>query len=295
MAIAGSEERLEGALQGTLVMPTTTTDLGVVVLHGSSGRPDLERARIFARHGAISLALHWFGGKGQVPGICEVPLEDLFVAIDRMQRMGCERIALVGTSKGAEAALLLAVHDPRIVAVIGVSPSSVVWANTGPGRDGEAWPQRSSWTLAGTPLPFVAYDPYWRPQKRDGLVTYRTFHQQSLQRFAVEAIAAAIPVERIEGTVLLVAGEDDALWPSDEFARAIVARRAAASKATSLVIHPGAGHRVLLPGETKPRSTLHAHGGSDDADAALGQAAWKEITALLRLETDTVWPVTGGT
>lgn len=279
------EEQLAGTVQGTLVRPSSHGDLGVVVLHGSSGRPDLERAQIFAKHGALALALHWFGGKGQVPGICEIPLEDFFAAVDHMKGLGCARVALIGASKGAEAALLVAAHDSRIDTVIGVSPSSVVWANTGPGRDGEAWPQRSSWTLAGMPLPFVAYDPYWRPQKRDGLVGYRSFHQQSLQRFAKEAVEATIPVERIEGKVLLVAGGDDALWPFDEFAREIVARRHTASKATGLVVHPDAGHRVLFPGETKPRSPLHAHGGDDLADAALGRAAWKEISRLLNLET----------
>jgi uncharacterized protein len=277
------EERLDGAVQGTVVTPTSPSGLGVVVLHGSSGRPDLERARLFANHGALSLALHWFGGEGQVPGICEVPLETFFLAVDRMMQFGCDRIALVGTSKGAEAALLTAIHDSRIEAVIAVSPSSVVWANTGPGRDGEAWPQRSSWTLSDASLPFVAYDPYWRPQKRDGLVSYRSFHEQSLSRFAKEAVDSAIPVERIDAAVLLVAGGDDALWPSEPFARAIVARRAAASKETSLIVRPDAGHRVLFPGETKPRSTLHAHGGSDEADSALGRAAWKEIVALLTL------------
>ncbi len=286
------EETLKGAVQGTLVEPTSFNGLGVVVLHGSSGRPDLERARLFASHGALGLALRWFGGEGQVPGICEVPLETFFAAVDFTSRR-CDRIVLIGTSKGAEAALLTAIHDDRLQAVVGLSPSSVVWANTGPGRDGEAWPQRSSWTVGGAPLPFVAYDPYWRPVRRDGLTAYRSFHEQSLRRFAAEAIDAAIPVERIQGEVLLVAGGDDALWPSDWFARALVGRRAEASKATRLVVHPEAGHRTLLPGETKPRSSLHAHGGSDEADAALGSAAWTEIADLLALRTIEASPSRG--
>jgi uncharacterized protein len=89
-----------------------------------------------------------------------------------------------------------------------------------------------------------------------------------------------IPVEQIDADVLLVAGGDDALRPSELSAQAIVARRAEASKATSLVINPDAGHRLLLPGEIKLRSSLHARGGSDEADAALGQAAWGEIMML---------------
>jgi hypothetical protein len=69
-------------------------------------------------------------GEGQIPGICEVPLESFMPATDKLVEAGCTRIAYVGTSKGAEAALLLAVHDPRIDTVIAFSPSSVVWANS---------------------------------------------------------------------------------------------------------------------------------------------------------------------
>lgn len=58
--------------------------------------------------------------------------------------------------KGAEAALPNAIDDARVDYVIGISPSSVVWANIGAGRDGVEWPQRSSWTRAGVPLPFIA-------------------------------------------------------------------------------------------------------------------------------------------
>jgi dienelactone hydrolase len=280
-----AEEKLTGAVLGTLVAPTSGSDLGVLVLHGSSGRQDLERARLFANQGGLSLALQWFGGEDQAPGICEVPLETFFTAVDYLKRTGCDRIALIGTSKGAEAALLTAVHDHRIGTVIAVSPSHVVWGNVGPGRDGEVWPQRSSWTLNGNALPFVASDPYWRRETRDGLMSYRSLYEQSLRRFAIEAEAATIPVEQIDADVLLVAGGDDALWPSEASARAIAARRAEASRPTSLVFNPDAGHRVLLPGETKPRSSLHAHGGSNEADAALGRAAWDQIVQMLRFGT----------
>ena len=56
--------------------------IGVAVLAGSSGRVDVERARLLARHGALALALRWLGGEGQPPGICEVPLETFGAAVD---------------------------------------------------------------------------------------------------------------------------------------------------------------------------------------------------------------------
>jgi hypothetical protein len=80
-----------------------------------------------------------------------------------------------------------------------------------------------------------------------------------------------------------VAGGDDALWPSDAFARYIADRLGRFGKNATVVGHPEAGHRVLLPGETTPRSTRNAYGCNDAADLALGRSAWRAIVNLLRL------------
>jgi hypothetical protein len=277
------EMALTGDLQGTLLTPEPHNDLGIIVMAGSSGRVDVERAHLFAAQGAVTLALRWFGGEGQIPGICEIPLETFSIAIDRLVQLGCGRIALVGTSKGAEAALLTAIHDPRVDAVVAISPSSIVWGNVGPGRDGVAWPERSSWTLAGVPLPFAPWDPDSKREYRNGLVSYRSQYEHCLRRFASKVEAATILVERTNAGIVLVAGEDDALWPSAWFARSIAERLARSARHSTLVTHPQAGHRVLLPNETTPRSALHAHGGNDQADMALGRLAWDAIRALLHL------------
>jgi hypothetical protein len=168
------EASLSRDLQGPILKPAEQTGWGVVVLAGSSGRVDVARARLFAGLGAVCIALRYFGGERQPPGICEVPLEVFTRATDRLIEEGCERVAYVGTSKGAEAALLIATDDPRVRVVAATSPSSVVWVNIGPGIDGVAWPQRSSWTRGGVPLPFIKYNETWRPERREGLVTYRS-------------------------------------------------------------------------------------------------------------------------
>ncbi|MDF3213971.1 acyl-CoA thioesterase [Mesorhizobium sp. M7A.F.Ca.CA.001.09.2.1] len=279
-AQAAIEENLSGAVAGTLFRcPQATT--GVVVLGGSSARVDVGRARLFANEGSSALALQWFGGEGQPPGICEIPLETFFAATDCLLETGCHRIVYVGTSKGAEASLLAAVHDPRIDAVVAISPSSVIWGNIGAGRDGVSWPERSSWSLDGIPLPFVPTDPNWTPEYVDGLVSYRGLFEHCLKTSRQEAAAATIPVETASAEILLVAGGDDALWPSLWFATEIVRRRSEAGKITHLVSSPDAGHRILLPGENTPRSTLHAHGGNDEAESRLGRMAWEGIRELL--------------
>jgi len=277
------ETVLSGDVQGALLTPESPGDLGVVVLAGSSGRVDVARAKLFATRGAVTIALRWFGGEGQVPGICEVPLETFKLATSRIIEEGCKKIAYVGTSKGAEAALLTAIDDPRVDYVIAISPSSVVWANIGVGRDGIEWPQRSSWTREGAQLPFIAYDVSHQPGQREGLTSYRSRHEQSLVTYAADLAEASIPVENARAEILLVAGGDDALWPSDTFASSIADRLKVAGKNAVLVHHPEAGHRVLLPGETTPRSSLHSHGGNDIADRELGNAAWNAISKLLNL------------
>ena len=74
-----------------------------------------------------------------------------------------------------------------------------------------------------------------------------------------------------------MAGGVDALWPSEPFAQSIADRFARFGKNAVVASHPEAGHRVLLPGETTPRSTRNAHGGSYDADLALGRSAWAAL------------------
>ena len=98
--------------------------------------------------------------------------------------------------------------------------------------------------------------------------------------------AATIPVERFFGDVLLVAGGDDRVWPSVDFARRIEARRAAYDLPTTLVTHPEAGHRVVLPGETVATGGASmARGGTEAADRALGLLAWPEIRRVLGAPT----------
>jgi len=280
-----TEQTLAGPVQGMAVRPEgASSSTGVLVLAGSSGRVDIERARLLARHGALALALQWFGGPGQSPGICEIPLETFTAAIDWLVEQGGQRIGIVGLSKGAEAALLVAVRDPRVAAVVAISPSSVAWANVGPGYDGADYPYRSSWSWEGQPLPFVPYDETWTPLVDQHPVSFRPLYEASLRAHPEAAADAAIPIERARGDVLLIAGEDDALWPSAAFAEALAARRHAAGRPVESITHPDAGHRPIFPDEAPPAPSTHvAHGGNPTANAALGRAAWPAALACLNL------------
>jgi len=251
----------------------------VLVLSGSSGRIERERARLLARNGAAALTFRWFGGIGQPPGICEVPLETFLPALDQLADLS-DRVVVLGVSKSAEAALLPAARDSRITSVLGLAPTSVVWANVGAGLDGQDRPQRSSWSWQGLPLPFVPYDDNWEPD--DDPPSYRSSYEQSLQVAGAAAEAARIPVEAITADVLLAAGGDDQVWPSLEHARAIATRRSAAGRPTQIVTDPAAGHQLILPGELVVAGGQRmARGGSETADRALGAQLWPYLLALL--------------
>jgi uncharacterized protein len=123
---------------GVLVVPENDDPrCAVLVLSGSSGRVEVDSARLLAARGAAALSTRWFGD---------------------------EHVAVMVVSKDAEASLLLASRDTRIRAVAALSPSSVVWANVGPGIDGAQRPPRSSWTEGGEPLRFVPYYDPWLPR-----------------------------------------------------------------------------------------------------------------------------------
>ncbi|MBX5185084.1 acyl-CoA thioesterase [Rhizobium sp. NZLR5] len=279
--IAYDIEQLDGKVRGAFLQGVNSGKTGVIVLGGSSGRVDTARAGLLAEVGARTLALQWFGGANQSPGICEIPLETFIDGTDLLVSRGCERIVMVGPSKGAEAALLASTIDQRINAVIAISPSSVVWGNIGAGVDRIAWPERSSWSFGRAPLDFVPADINWQKEYRDGLVSYRSFFERCLTNDLQANRRARIPVENSAADLILVAGGSDALWPSDDFAREIVQSRHAHGRSATLIFDQDAGHRILFPGETTPRSTLHAHGGTDEADARLGQKAWRAIAAML--------------
>ena len=254
--------------------PERPCGTAVLILAGSSGRVESGRAELFARHGARARAIRWFGGVGQRPAPREVPIE-LFAAQLELLREEHDRIAILGTSFGAEAALVTASLFP-VDATVAIAPSSVVWS----GNDGGEW--SSHWTHRGTPLPAVRFDADWTPSTDPP--EYRSLYEASLELDAERTAAATIAVERIPGRLVLVAGDDDRVWPSDRFAEAIACRRREHGRGTTVVSHPSAGHRVLLPGEPAPTGGVRmGRGGTASADAALGALAWPEIALALRL------------
>lgn len=262
-----------GDPEGVRWVPEQRVGAGALVLAGSSGRIDEERAKLFASHGCVAESIRWFGGRGQHDGPWDIPLETFFRRIEDLQRT-CDRVYVIGSSFGAEAALLCGAHLPDLAGVIAFAPSDVVWA----GYDGGDR-ETSHWTLNGERLPYVPLD--WRQDVRESPPRFRPVYEQSRRTFADRVPAATIAVDRIE-RLILVAGGDDQVWPSVMHADRIQALRQATGRPTMVVTDPGAGHRTILPGESVvTRGSLMQRGGTETADRQLGARAWDAITALL--------------
>lgn len=192
--------------------------VAVLLLGGSEGGRSEHRAQALAREGFPVLAVAYFKAKGTPDHLDMIPLEYFEQPIEWLAGQEAVRdgkIVVAGSSKGGELALLLASRHPRLAGAIGISPSSVVFQ----GIPKVFWPPRSSWSDHGEPVPFVPYD-YTQPVDPQDLLP---LYQRTLEQTdAVEN--AAIPVERINGPVLLLSGVDDTIWPATDMCDDIITR-----------------------------------------------------------------------
>ncbi|QPZ39898.1 acyl-CoA thioester hydrolase/BAAT C-terminal domain-containing protein [Paramicrobacterium chengjingii] len=268
--------------EGVQWIPDQHSGDGVLVLAGSSGRVDSDRARKFADHGCRSESIRWFGGHHQHDGPWEIPLETFLERITALKE-SCDRVYVVGTSFGSEAALLCGAHSDAVSGVVAFAPSDVVWA----GFDSEQR-ETSHWTSEGEPLPYVPFD--FQSNAQQSPPRYLPLYERSRATFADRIASATIPVERIKSLVL-VAGGDDQVWPSVAHATRIRDARDGCGYPTDLVTDDAAGHRTILPGESVAvGGTVMHRGGTETADRALGFAAWGAITRMLDADSNNPQP-----
>jgi dienelactone hydrolase len=273
-------------LTGTLFVPTSTRPTRALLVLGGSegGNSAADVAALLASRGYTTLSLAYFGVAPLPPELDRIPLEYFGRAIDFLGAqpgVDSTAIGVLGTSKGAEAALLVASRDPRVRAVVAYAPSHVAWSCICSAAT------HSSWSLDGTDVPHV-------PPGRDpsvttaaGQPTRPVVHYRHRLRDSAAVERARIGVERINGPVMLLAGEDDALWPSAEMARAVRMRLATTPgrSGDSLLVYAGAGHRIgkaFLPaGTTRVAGGRIETGGTARANTAAQAAAWPRVVRFL--------------
>lgn len=225
---------------------------GVVALSGSGGGVPNWWGDLLAPRGIAVLAAAYFGVEPLPSALCEVPVETVAAAGEWLRRradIGGRHVGLVGGSKGAELALLAASTYPDLFGpVAAIAPQCVTWFGvdlTGEVVDASA---RSSWTIDGRPVPFVP------PVRGVGFErTERGLRSVGIYAAALQQVdavdAAAIPVERATGPLLLLSGGADGACPATLMARMIVERMEAHDRGADVrhLDFPDCGHVIVRP------------------------------------------------
>jgi dienelactone hydrolase len=173
--------------------------------------PRAQRMRdVFLNDGYAVLALGYFGAPGTPDKLDRIALEGVRNAIlEAAQNPAIDArcIAVMGGSKGAELALLLASRTPQIKAVAAVVPGSAVFVGHTDTFD------TSSFSENGIEVPYV-------PMSEKAVPALLANNKRKVFDIMMEdrnALAAArIPVEKINGPVFFLSATTDELWASKE-------------------------------------------------------------------------------
>ncbi|MFC7374143.1 MULTISPECIES: alpha/beta fold hydrolase [unclassified Brachybacterium] len=239
-------------LAGFHLLPTDgPAAAGVVVTFGGSdGGPAYAQAVRIAQQGYEVYSLFFFGQENQQPALDRVPLEFFEEATDRIEQTARSPgpLTVIGTSKGAELALLLAEHYEQIDNVVLFAPTMHVNQSLVVGRE-----SHSSWTLAGEEVPFLSF----RSASAGDLVhqlsaaafnypvTYRSTDESIIENSPAEdEDAARLDPSAVDGGLLVFAGGDDRMWPADTAAYEI----GELVPEAEVHVYPDAGH-VFSAGE----------------------------------------------
>ncbi|SDJ47763.1 acyl-CoA thioester hydrolase/BAAT C-terminal domain-containing protein [Natronorubrum texcoconense] len=248
---------------------------GILVLHGSDGRPLIDHALQLAQRRYTAFALQYFGAGGLPDDLVEIPLEYVETAaewlLDRDGVIG-DRVGVIGMSKGGELALLAGSQFDAIGPVVSIVGSGLVWEGGATVTDP---PETSSWSLGGEPIPYV---PYHDGVTEEGL-SGREFFVESLEAASAETIdAATIPVERIDGNVVLVSGGDDELWPTARLHETAVERfESQGRRSFEHLVYETAGHGIYPPYRPVRGTTAEEFGGSLAGNARAAHEHWPHV------------------
>lgn len=189
--------------RGQLYDPENKSDKVLIVFMGGESKFISAGllAEKFAENGYAALALYYWKGTNLPQCLSMVPLdmvEKALIALKGYNSGQFEKVATYGISMGSILALMSSVEFGEISAVIAVSPTHIIpeGFQTKKSTSGESF-----LTYQGKPYDYTSID--------DTLPMYQYFEKAYKAKDMV-----AIPVEKIKGSIFLLAGAKDSSWPS---------------------------------------------------------------------------------
>ena len=212
----------ENGIQANYFVKTNTKRSTSIVLIGGGQWGDYWGQQ-FANRGYSGLSLQYTQREGLPKLPEEINLEYFEKALAWLKKqpeVDPNKIIVMGASRNAELALLLASVFPRSISgVVAYAPSAVSWSNTVlPYNSNEL---KSSWKYKGLDIPYVPMDKISGNQLNS--INMLEYWKKGLQK-ADFIGQAAIKVEKINGPILLFSGKDDQVWPSSIMADMIEKR-----------------------------------------------------------------------
>jgi dienelactone hydrolase len=264
--------------------PAVDSAPAVVVLHGSGGRPSYATAQLLASHGFVTMALQYFDWQGRhdiLPdALTEVPLrfvEDATRWLLDQDTVSGSRVGLWGASKGGEFALLAGSHLDTVGPVVSVNGSGLVWG----GLSQMGASPDSSWAIDDEPVTQVPYTDDMSAWDVTPPMENEPGYSQSYEEASSEELSAAeIPVEDIDGPVLLVAGGADSMWDSVTLGQTAAERLNAHDCDYEFLVYEDAGHAITFPYmPTANRATgeQYVMGGTPAGYAAADSDHWPHV------------------
>ncbi|MEP2936452.1 MAG: acyl-CoA thioester hydrolase/BAAT C-terminal domain-containing protein [Gilvibacter sp.] len=213
-----------GIVEAKLYLGTGENQPLVVAFGGGGGGNDWTRHYLKQKRDSLLnkgysvLAIGYFKSKGTQNNLDRISLNaiaDTILNRAKHPKIDASKIALMGGSKGGELVLNLASRYPQFKAVIAMSTSHVsfpaltIYANT------------SSWMYNNqevnyTPAPLKTLGPALKGD-------LYTAHVMMLEDKAA-AKDAQIPVEKINGAILILSGKNDDQWPATTMSNELVSR-----------------------------------------------------------------------
>lgn len=163
----------------------------------------------------LTLAYFDYKGRGNLPKIMkEIPLEYFETAMrwleTRPEVQQGENFAVLGSSRGAELALILGTIFPRIDLIIANVPSSYVW---GAYNRYNPFTFGAAWTWRGEPIPYISL---W--------TLLFDFSSGDIIDKPDKVNPYFIPVEKMKANLLLLSAKQDKSWQSTEMSNRIIKR-----------------------------------------------------------------------